>query len=130
MDCSWADGNAPGNKAFTKGSTQKTSRQQHTGKTPGHLELWSFLFSEFPEDPWSLNSWKVSHDTRRQSGEEGAEKAAVFGHEFERLSYKCSVKLSEIPGSRHDSYYCLTFTEHSSQQFLEFVKREILKIVG
>lgn len=39
-----------------------------------------------------------------QNGEEGTEKAALYGSEFERLSYKWSVKLSEIPGSSHESY--------------------------
>ena len=59
-------------------------------------------FFEFLEELFSLNSLPVSLGT--QNGEEDAEKAALFGHEFERLSYKCSVKLSEIPGSRHESH--------------------------
>lgn len=69
------------------------------------LGMWNCghpTFFEFLEEQFSLNSLPVS--LVMQKGEEDAEKAALFGHEFERLSYKCSVKLSEIPGSRHESH--------------------------
>ena len=38
-----------------------------------------------------------------QNGED-TKQAALFCPKFERLSFKCSVKLPEIPGSRHESH--------------------------
>lgn len=61
-------------------------------------------FSELLQSHLSMNALPVSQGTHMQNGEEDAEKTALFGHEFERLSYKCSVKSPEIPGSRHESH--------------------------
>ena len=60
-------------------------------------------FSEFLEELFSLNSLPVSQGILMQNGED-TKQAALFCPKFERLSFKCSVKLSEIPGSRHESH--------------------------
>ena len=57
-------------------------------------------FSKFLEESSTFKFLSIL----MQNGEEDTEKAALYGNEFERLSCKCSVKLSEIPGSSHESY--------------------------
>lgn len=83
---------------------EDTGRQHGTGQPPGTWNCGHPTFSEFLEELFSLHSLPISQGTRMQNREEDAEKATFFGHEFERLRHKCNVKLSEIPGSRHDSH--------------------------
>lgn len=83
---------------------EDTGRQHGTGQPPGTGNCGHPTFSEFLEELFSLHSLPISQGTRMQNGEDDAEKATFFGHEFERLRHKCNVKLSEIPGSRHDSH--------------------------
>lgn len=81
-----------------------TGRQHGQASLLGTWNCGHSTFSEFLQSHLSLNAVPVSQGTRVQHGKEDAEKAALFGHEFERLSYKCSVKSSDIPGIRRESH--------------------------